>query len=115
MYEPITFDIVLSTFVLSAISQAPKAIDEMVRVLKPEGKVVIVDAGVAKQTTKEDKTVRDWNRTISSILASMWEILGDYIHDDSDLLSQTDHVTAVSREDYGPFNSVHVTVGTKRN
>ena len=41
------FDAVLSTFVFSAFPDAGQALDEMVRVTRPGGKVLIVDAGEA--------------------------------------------------------------------
>ena len=95
-----TFDVVLSTFVLSAISDATAACREMSRVLKPGGKLIIVDAGAAQ----------DGNR-VASVLAWLWELLGDYMRDESAMLSQLG--LKVTREDFGPWHSVHVTVGEK--
>ena len=95
-----TFDVVLSTFVLSAISDATAACREMSRVLKPGGKLIIVDAGAAQ----------DGNR-VASVLAWLWELLGDYMRDESAIISQLG--LNATREDYGPWDSVHVTVGEK--
>ena len=100
-----TFDVVLSTFVLSAISQGQIACDEMARVAKPGGKVVIIDAGVEQNKNR--------NRWMSSFLAWLWEVFGDYIRDDVQLLTETRHMITVSREDYGPWGCVHITAGVK--
>ncbi|CAB9527565.1 Type 11 methyltransferase [Seminavis robusta] len=98
-----SFDYVLSTFVFSAISNDKAAIDEMVKVLKPGGKLIIVDAGVAQ------------NRNVMSrFLAWLWEVMGDYMRDETQLLSLRDDIESVTREDYGPWGCVHVTVGEKK-
>jgi ubiquinone/menaquinone biosynthesis C-methylase UbiE len=93
------FDAVLATFALSAVAEAGQALDEMVRVTRPGGKVVIVDAGEA----------RDGNRA-ARFLARLWEAMGDYMRDEAPLLEARG--LAVARQDYGPWRCVHVTVGT---
>ena len=92
------FDAVLSTFTLSAIPEAGRAIDEMVRVTRPGGRLVIVDAGPAM----------DGNAP-SRALAALWEALGDYMRDEVWLL--TARGLRALRVDYGPWNAVHLTVG----
>ena len=62
---------------------------------------MIIDAGRAQ----------DGNR-IASFLAWLWEMMGDWIHDDDVVLSEIGMLN-VTREDYGPFDSVHLTIGTK--
>ena len=93
------FDAVLSTFALSAIPDAARALDEMARVTRPGGKVIVVDAGEAI----------DGNRT-ARLLAWLWAAFGDYMRDEVPLM-QALGLSAV-RTDFGPWNSVHVTVGT---
>lgn len=100
-WEDETFDLVVSTFVLSAISDGTAACGEMNRVLKPGGKIVIVDAGVAEN--------ENW---MSVWLAKLWELLGDYMRNDVAMLSQIG-LDNVSKEDYGPWGCVHATVGEK--
>ena len=95
-----SFDIVLSTFALSAISDVAAACQEMSRVVKPGGKIIIVDAGTARN-----------NNRMASFLAWIWETLGDYMRDDDEILSNLGLL--VTREDFGPWDSVHITVGEK--
>jgi ubiquinone/menaquinone biosynthesis C-methylase UbiE len=94
------FDAVLSTFVFSAFPDAGRALDEMVRVTRPGGKVLIVDAGEAA----------DGNR-MAHFFAWLWERFGDYMRDEAPLMEARGLV--VEREEYGPWGSVHVTVGTR--
>jgi len=94
------FDAVLSTFAFSAFPDADAALDEMVRVVKPGGKVIIVDAGVPPD-----------GNPAARFLAWLWELFGDYIRDEA-LLLRARGLT-VSREDYGPWGCVHVSVGEK--
>jgi len=94
------FDAVLSTFVFSAVPDAGQALDEMVRVTRPGGKVLIVDAGEAA----------DGNR-MAHFFAWLWERFGDYMRDEVPLMEARGLV--VKREEYGPWGSVHVTVGTR--
>jgi len=93
------FDAVIATFAFSAIADAGQALDEMVRVTRPGGKVIIVDAGEAQ----------DGNRAAHT-LARLWEAMGDYMRDEVPLMKARG--LAVVREDYGPWRCIHVTVGT---
>ena len=93
------FDAVLATFALSAVQDVGQALDEMVRVTRPGGKVVIVAAGAA----------RDGNGA-ARLLARLWEAMGDYMRDEAPLLAARG--LDVRREDYGPWRCIHVTVGT---
>jgi ubiquinone/menaquinone biosynthesis C-methylase UbiE len=99
-YPDASFDAVVSTFAFSAFPDADAAMDEMVRLLKPGGRVVIVDAGEAKDGNLTAKT-----------LAALWEALGDYMRDEVPLMKARG--LKVQREDYGPWNSVHVVVGER--
>lgn len=94
------FDAVLSTFAFSAFPDADAALDEMARVLKPGGKLIIVDAGEALD-----------GNAMARFLAQLWSALGDYMRDEVPLM-RARGLTA-TREDYGPWNCVHVIVGTK--
>jgi ubiquinone/menaquinone biosynthesis C-methylase UbiE len=95
-----TFDAVLSTFAFSAFPDADAALAEMVRVVKPDGTVIIVDAGEAQD-----------GNAMAHFLARLWAAFGDYMRDEIPLMEA--HGLTVTREDYGPWGCVHVTVGTK--
>jgi len=94
------FDGVLSTFAFSAFPDAEKAMDEMVRVIRPGGRVIIVDAGEAS----------DGNRPAHA-LARAWTALGDFMRDEVPLMEARG--LDVQREEYGPWRCVHVVAGTK--
>ncbi len=93
------FDAVIATFALSAIPDAERAMDEMVRVTCSDGKVILVDAGEAAD-----------GNPMAHLLARLWERLGVYIRDESPLMAARG--LSVLREEFGPWGCVHVTVGT---
>ena len=95
-----TFDAVLSTFAFSAFPDAEAAMDEMIRVVKPGGKVIIVDAG----ESKDGNLVARW-------LANLWELIGDYMRDEVPLMEARG--LQVERKEYGPWDCIHVVVGTR--
>lgn len=92
------FHAVLSTFALSAIPDAGRAIGEMVRVTHPGGRVIVVDAGPAMDG--------NWP---SRALAWLWAALGDYVRDEVPLMSARG--LHALRVDYGPWGAVHLVVG----
>jgi len=94
------FDAVLSTFAFSACPDAEAALDEMVRVTRPGGRLVIVDAGEASD-----------GNLFAHLLARTWTALGDYVRDEVPLMEARG--LAVTREEYGPWRCVHVVVGTR--
>lgn len=94
------FDAVVSTFAFSAFPDAGAALDEMVRVVKPGGRVIIVDAGEASN-----------GNVAAHLLAGAWTLLGDYMRDEVPLMEARG--LTVEREEYGPWSSVHVVVGTR--
>ncbi len=95
-----TFDAVLSTFAFSAFPDPGAALDEMVRVTKSGGKIIIVDAGEALN-----------GNPFARFFAWLWSALGDYMRDEVPLMEARG--LEVTREDYGPWHTVHITVGTK--
>jgi ubiquinone/menaquinone biosynthesis C-methylase UbiE len=94
------FDAVLSTFAFSAFPDAKGVLDEMVRVTRPGGKVIIVDAGEASD-----------GNPVAHFLARTWEAFGDYMRDEVPLMEARG--LSVGREEYGPWRCVHVVVGTR--
>jgi ubiquinone/menaquinone biosynthesis C-methylase UbiE len=95
------FDAVLSTFAFSAFPDAVAALDEMIRVVKAGGRIVIVDAGPAM----DGNPVAAW-------LARLWDLLGDTMRDEVPLMESVG-LQEVTRQDYGPCGSVHVVVGVR--
>jgi ubiquinone/menaquinone biosynthesis C-methylase UbiE len=94
------FDAVISTFAFSAFPDADRALDEMVRVIRSGGKVIIVDAGEAAD-----------GKLFARLLARLWELFGDYMRDEVPLMEARG--LAVEREEYGPGHCVHVVAGTR--
>jgi ubiquinone/menaquinone biosynthesis C-methylase UbiE len=94
------FDAVFSTFAFSALTHGDLALGEMIRVLRPGGKVIVVDAGEAMN-----------QNFFAYSLAKLWEAFGDYIRDETKLMQA--HGLTVEREDYGPGHCVHISVGTR--
>jgi len=95
-----SFDAVVSTFAFSAFPDAEGALDEMVRVTRPGGQVIIVDAGEASDG--------NWG---AHVLAKAWTALGDYVRDEVPLMEERG--LHVEREEYGPWGCVHVVAGTR--
>lgn len=96
------FDATYATFAFSAFVEAKAAMREMVRVTKPGGTLIIVDAGDAT----------DDNR-MAWLLARTWEAMGDFMRDEAPMMEELG--LEVHREDYGPWGCVHVTVGRLRS
>jgi ubiquinone/menaquinone biosynthesis C-methylase UbiE len=96
-----TFDAVVSTFAFSALPDGEGALAEMVRVVTPGGRVVIVDAGES----------HDGN-LMARLLAGAWALIGDYMRDEGPLMEQQGLV-GVTREEYGPWNHIHAVVGIR--
>jgi ubiquinone/menaquinone biosynthesis C-methylase UbiE len=94
------FDGVLSTFAFSAFPDADRAMDEMVRVTRPGGMVIIVDGGEASD-----------GNLFARFFAWLWEVFGDYMRDEVPLMEARG--LTIEREEYGPWHCVHVVVGTR--
>ena len=95
------FDAVVSTFAFSAFPDGEGALEEMVRVVRPGGRVIIVDAGES----------RDGN-LMARLLAGTWALIGDYMRDEGPLMERQGLV-GVKREEYGPWNHIHAVVGIR--
>lgn len=95
------FDAIVSTFAFSAFPDGEGALAEMTRVLKPGGRVIIVDAGES----------HDGN-LVARLLAGTWALIGDYMRDEGPLMERQGLVN-VKREEYGPWNHIHAVVGIR--
>lgn len=95
-----SFDAVVLTFAFSAFPDASRALAEMIRVVKPGGRIIIVDAGESHTGNR----MAHW-------LSELWEFLGDYMRDEVPLMQAQG--LDVHREEYGPWGCIHVVVGTR--
>lgn len=66
-----TFDTVVSTWTLCSIPNLDKALKEIYRVLKPNGKFIFIEHGLSKKTN-----IQKWQNR----LTPFWKILGDGCH-----------------------------------
>ncbi len=94
-------DAVVTTFAFSAFPDGAGAMGEMARVLRPGGRVVLVDAGVPS----------DGNR-IGCLLARLWERFGDHMRDEAALMSEA-KLTVVERREFGAYRGIRLVVGQK--
>ncbi|GMU92522.1 MAG: ubiquinone/menaquinone biosynthesis methyltransferase [Candidatus Hydrogenedentota bacterium] len=74
--DDLTFDTVVCTFTLCSIPDAQKALRELHRVLKPEGRLIFVEHGLA-----DDPAVRKWQHR----LTPLQKIVGDGCHFNRDI------------------------------
>ena len=95
-------DAVALTFVFSAIPDGQPAIDEMARVLRPGGVLVLVDA---------------WDpgpqHRVAHGLARAWALFGDLMRDEAALMRAAG-LDVIEQRAFGAFDSVRITVGRKR-
>ena len=59
-FEKATFDCVVSTFTLCSIQQVDRALAEVFRVLKPEGRFLVLEHGLSS-----DPEIRKWQRWLN--------------------------------------------------
>lgn len=95
------FDTVVNTMSFSGYPDGRLAMSELRRVLRPQGRIVMVDVGYPP----------DGNR-LGSALADMWKRSGDLIRDMPALFESFDF--QVCRQPVGGFGSVHLYIATKR-
>jgi ubiquinone/menaquinone biosynthesis C-methylase UbiE len=93
-----TFDSVVSTFAFSAFVDGEQALSEMIRVTRPGGSVIILDAGEAQD-----------GNVMAYLLAQLWSALGDFMRDERALMVKQG--LTVTRQDFGPWHCVHVVAG----
>ncbi len=95
------FDAVTLTFALSAVPDGMAAVREMARVLRPGGRLVLVDACYPS----------DANRA-GTALARLWELGGDWLRDEAAMMEAAGLTVLFTRE-FGAFNSIRLVVGRK--
>ena len=96
-----TFDTVINTMAFTGYPDGDKAVSELKRVLKKEGKLLLVDFDYPKNRNR-----------LGYMMVRLWENLGDIIKDINSLLKQYDF----NYEDIsvGGFGSVHLFIAQKK-
>jgi len=100
-YGDDTFDCVVNTMAFSGYPDGHRAMSELHRVLKPGGRLVIIDV----------EYPADRNR-LGMIATQLWGALGDLIRDLGALLRKFDF--DYNEEEIGCFGTVHLYIATKR-
>ena len=98
-FDDDSFDACRSERVFQHLPDPTAALAELIRVTRPGGKVIVVDAGEAAD-----------GNAAAHLLAQAWEAMGDYMRDEVALMESRG--LAVEREEYGPWGCVHVVAGT---
>jgi ubiquinone/menaquinone biosynthesis C-methylase UbiE len=100
-YPDEVFDTVVNTMAFSGYPDGQRAMSELCRVLRPGGRIVMVDVGCP----------RDGNH-LGCALVAMWRCSGDVIRDMPTLFRRFG--LDVEERAVGGFDSVHLYVATKR-
>lgn len=101
-FKDSTFDCVVMTFVLAEITDIHKAIEEMKRVLKKNGRIIVVAGGMPRDRNMIAQTLFK----IVSVQTSL------KLDRDNEKYFE-EHGFEVKREDFGPFNVIHKIVAIK--
>ena len=101
-YAARTFDTVVNTMAFTGYPDGRKALSEIHRVLKPNGRFVLVDIDYPQN--------QSWLGTQTTRL---WASLGDIIRDMTVLFRQTGF--QFTDEEVGGFGSVHLYIATKQD
>jgi len=99
-YEQDTFDCIVNTMAFSGYPDGHRAMSELHRVLKPGGRLVIIDV----------EYPADRNR-LGMRIARLWVAVGDLIRNLGKLLHEFDF--DYSEEEIGGFGTIHLYVATK--
>ncbi len=100
-YPEATFDTVVNTMAFTGYPDAAAAASELARVLKPGGRLVLIDINYPG----------DRNRLGTALVERLWKPLGDLIRDVPALLS--DAGLDVRDDEIGGWGSVHRYLATK--
>ena len=101
-YRDQSFDTIVSTFTLPGILDGAKSIQEMTRVARTGGRLVLVDVGLPSD---ENPTGIFWAR--------LWERMGVILHDHIELMCQSG-LTVDTYEEFGPGKHIRIIVAKKK-
>lgn len=99
-YENDRFDTVVNTMAFSGYPDGARAITELHRVLRPGGRLLIIDVA----------NPADGNR-IGNALVDLWKRLGDLLRDMPALLAESGF--EIREQEIGGWGSIHLYVATK--
>jgi ubiquinone/menaquinone biosynthesis C-methylase UbiE len=99
-YRDAAFDTVLNTMAFSGYPDAHRALAEMLRVLKPHGRLVLIDINYPRH-----------DGCLGKLLTRCWIRAGDLVRDMDTLFSQ--HALSYTDEEIGGWGSVHLYVATR--
>lgn len=99
-YRDGTFDSLVNTMAFSGYPNGSKALAEMTRVLRPGGKLILIDIAYPAD--------ENW---IGTLCTALWKLSGDLIRDMRKLFDEFD--LGYSDEEIGGSGSVHLYVATK--
>jgi ubiquinone/menaquinone biosynthesis C-methylase UbiE len=101
-YPDSTFDTVLNTLAFSGYPDANAAMSELRRVLKPRGRMIIIDGNYPHD-----------NNRLGTTLLAIGRLSGDLIRDMNRLFQAFD--LEATDQEIGGFGSIHLYLATKRN
>lgn len=100
-YSDCSFDTIVTTFSFSGFRDGMQAMKEMVRVMAPGGRVIIVDIGLPL----------DHNR-FGTFWARLWEWCGDFLYNIPQIM-QEEGLKVTAFEEFGPGKHIRAVVGEK--
>jgi ubiquinone/menaquinone biosynthesis C-methylase UbiE len=96
-----SFTTIVSTFTLSGLPDGERALSEMARVLRADGRVVLLGIGIPSDG--------NW---LGTKLARLWESMGDVLYNQRSLISRAELQLATYRE-FGPGKHIRLIVAHK--
>ena len=101
-YQDASFDTVVNTMAFTGYPNAERSLAEMVRVLRPEGRFVMIDVNYPADG--------NW---LGTTLTNGWKAAGDLIREMDPLFDQLS--LDYTHEEIGGFGSVHLYLATTRS
>lgn len=99
-YKDNYFDTVVNTMAFSGYPDGELALSEMLRVLKPQGQLILIDINYPKN-----------HNLLGSTLIEFWKYSGDLVRNMDQLLKK--FKVKYNEEELGGFGSVHLYLCTK--
>jgi ubiquinone/menaquinone biosynthesis C-methylase UbiE len=96
-----SFDTIVTTFTLAGLPDGAKAVEEMARVLRTTGRIVMVDIGLPSD-----------RNLFGILLARLWERIGDVLYDQAKLMRDAGLSVEISIE-FGPGKHIRLIVARR--